>query len=166
MNFEDSDTALSWDGEIENDGLEFTLLDEGDYDFVVKKFERGRFDGSDKMSACPKAILTLQVGCGENQTTVIENLLLNKKIEWKISSFFRSIGLKKHGEKLRMDWSKVVGASGRCRVYVDEFESNKSGKKLKNNKIDKFYDKEDKPKAPPRQQVMDSRINTAEDEDW
>ena len=165
MSFEDNDIALSWDDEIENDGSDFTLLDEGDYDFVVKKFERGRFDGSDKMSACPKAILTLQVGDGENQTTIIENLFLNRKAEWKISSFFRSIGLKKHGEKLRMDWNKVVGASGRCRVYVDEFESNKSGKKLKNNKIDKFYDKEDKPKAPPRQQAMDPRVSGM-DEDW
>ena len=58
MSFEDNDIALSWDDEIENDGSYFTLLDEGDYDFVVKKFERGRFDGSDKISACPKAILT------------------------------------------------------------------------------------------------------------
>ena len=165
MSFEDNDIALSWDDEIESDGSDFTLLDEGDYDFVVKKFERGRFDGSDKMSACPKAILTLQVGDGENQTTVIENLFLNRKAEWKISSFFRSIGLKKHGEKLRMDWNKVVGASGRCRVFVDEFESNKTGKVLKNNKIDKFYDKEDKPKAPPRQQAMDPRVADT-DEAW
>lgn len=41
----------------------------------------------------------------------------------KLSSFFRCIGQKKHGERLTMDWSKVIGSRGRAhfkpRTYTD-----------------------------------------------
>ena len=39
---------LGWDDEIEKDGGSFILLPAGDYNFTVAKFERGRFQGSDK----------------------------------------------------------------------------------------------------------------------
>lgn len=47
--------AMDWDDAIENDGREFIILPEGDYNFTVTGFERGRFPGSAKMSACNKA---------------------------------------------------------------------------------------------------------------
>ena len=48
-----------WDDEIEKDGGDFVLLPEGDYNFTVAKFERGRFAGSEKMPACNQAKLEL-----------------------------------------------------------------------------------------------------------
>ena len=37
---------LGWDDEITSDSGGFLLLEEGDYDFTVTAFERGRFPGS------------------------------------------------------------------------------------------------------------------------
>jgi hypothetical protein len=43
---------MDWDDAIENDGQEFIILPEGDYNFTVTDFERGSFPGSPK---CPPA---------------------------------------------------------------------------------------------------------------
>ena len=124
MQNEFMDRALDWDDEIENEN-EFTLLPEGEYDFEVIKFERGNFEGSDKTPPCKKAILTIKIYGKNNTSTVIkENLLLHTKFEWKLSSFFLSIGEKKHGEKVRMNWAHVTGAKGRCKVIIDNYKGN------------------------------------------
>ena len=52
--------CMEWDDVIENDGQEFVLLPEGDYQFEVVDFERGRFPGGPKIPACNKATVTLQ----------------------------------------------------------------------------------------------------------
>ena len=47
-----------WDDEIsDNLGCEI-LVSSGIYDFIVTKFERGRFEGNEKIPPCNKAILT------------------------------------------------------------------------------------------------------------
>lgn len=46
--------AMGWDDSIENEGQEFILLDEGDYEFTVEKMERGQFNGSAKLSPSPE----------------------------------------------------------------------------------------------------------------
>lgn len=130
---------LGWEEEIENDGNDFVLIDEGDYDFVVTKFERGRSKGSDKLPPCNMAILTIRVN---DETTITENLILHSKMEWKLCQFFTSIGLRKHGEKMRMNWSKVLGATGRCRVIVEDY-TGKDGKVRQTNRIDKFLEPEE-----------------------
>ena len=45
-------SVMDWNDVIEDDGQEFVLLPEGDYNFVVTDFERGRFPGSAKIPAC------------------------------------------------------------------------------------------------------------------
>ena len=51
----DKGQALDWDvTEVVDDGG-FTLLPAGTYAFEVAKIERERFEGSDKMEACPRA---------------------------------------------------------------------------------------------------------------
>ena len=47
---------LGWDDEVAK-GEEYIILPEGDYDFVIESFERGRVAGSDKIAPCNKAIL-------------------------------------------------------------------------------------------------------------
>lgn len=136
------DKALEWDDTIQNEGDEFTLLPAGEYKFIVTNFERGRFQGSEKMSACHKAILTLEIDGGQHgiiKTT--ENLFLHSKAEWKVCQFFTSIGQRKKGEPLKMNWGAVIGASGKCKIIVDEFESNREkGKMLKTNRVEKFLE--------------------------
>lgn len=125
---------LSWDDTIEEDG-EFTLLEPGDYDFEVVKFERAYT----KSNNAPMAVLSLKVSNGLVSSTVTERIVLMKSLEWKLSQFFRSIGQKKHGEKLKMDWSKVVGSSGRCEIEIDSY-TGADGKTRENNRVKRFYD--------------------------
>ena len=134
----DYERELSWDDEISQES-EYTLLEPGDYDFEVKKFERGRSKGSDNIPASNMAIIELKVSNGKNSTNITDYLVLHTKMEWKLSQFFCSIGQKKHGEPLKMNWSKVVGAKGRCKVKVEDYVNDK-GEKRTSNKIDKYYD--------------------------
>ncbi|HBK54250.1 MAG TPA: DUF669 domain-containing protein, partial [Syntrophomonas wolfei] len=63
---------MSWDDEIEEEGG-FILLPEGDYDFEVVNLERGRFGGSEKMQACPKATLDIRVKTGDGKQATIKH---------------------------------------------------------------------------------------------
>ena len=137
---------LGWDATIEEDGKANVTLPEGDYDFDVSGFERGRFNGSAKLGACPKAILTLSIMTEKGTATAKTDILLSKALEWKISSFFRSIGLKKHGQPLVMDWSKVPGAKGRCHIKPGEY-TNKYGQTRTYNDVVYFIDREEEPFA-------------------
>lgn len=129
---------LSWDDEISQES-EYTILEPGDYDFEVRKFERGRSKGSESIPASNMAILELKVYNDNVSTVITDYLVLHTKMEWKLSQFFCSIGQKKHGEPLRMDWNKVVGAKGRCKVKSDTYTTDK-GEERTSNKIDKYYD--------------------------
>lgn len=135
----DMERELDWEDSIEKEGSEFVTLPEGDYPFTVESFERGRSRGSDKLPPCNMAILKIKVDGGAlGNTTVTENLVLHTKMEWKLSSFFASIGLKKKGEPLRMDWGKVPGAVGRAHVSVDTYKNNE-GEDRKINRIKDFH---------------------------
>lgn len=126
----ENNMIMDWNDSIESDGTEYILLPEGDYNFEVINFERGRFPGSTKIPACNKASIVVQVNTKDGVATVKFDLLLYRTLEWRISGFFRSIGQKKHGEKLTMDWNKVVGSKGRAhfkqRTYVNNQGEEKS----------------------------------------
>lgn len=129
---------MDWDDVIQNDGAEFVVLEPGDYVFEVVDFERGRFPGGAKIPACNKATVTLQVKTPEGITRVRTDLLLYRTLEWKISSFFRSIGQKKHGQRLVMDWNNIIGTRGRARFSVREYQ--KDGETRQINDVERFYD--------------------------
>jgi len=78
------DMCMDWDDEIQNDGQEFVILPEGDYNFTVTDFERGRFPGSAKIPACNKASLTLQVKTDDGLAMIRTDLLLYRTLEWRI----------------------------------------------------------------------------------
>lgn len=134
---------LGWDDEIEKDGGDFILLPAGDYNFTVEKFERGRFQGSEKMPACNQAKLTLTVHSPEHgDVTVFNNLLLHTKTEGLLSNFFTGIGQKKKGEKLRMNWNAVIGAKGRLKLEINKFKG-RDGEERTNNQVKTFLPYED-----------------------
>ena len=139
----DQNMVMDWNDTIENDGQEFVILEEGDYNFTVTGFERGRFPGGPKVPACNKAALTLQVKTDEGIAVIRTDLLLYRSLEWRISAFFRCIGQKKHGERLVMDWNRVVGSQGRAhfkpRTYMD-----RDGNERQANDVDRFYDWDEK----------------------
>ena len=131
---------LDWDDEIENDGTEFTLLPPGDYDFTVTDFEREHYSGGAKLPPCNKAVLSITIDTPEGRAVIKHNLFLHSKCEGLLCAFFSSIGQRKHGEKLRMNWSKVVGSKGRCKVGVREWVSDRDGEKKQSNEIKRFYE--------------------------
>jgi hypothetical protein len=129
---------LGWDDEIEKEGGNFVLLPPGDYNFTVAKFERGRFQGSDKMPPCNQAKLDLTIHSPEHgDITIFHNLMLHTKTEGFLSNFFAGIGQKKKGERLRMNWNLVTGAKGRCKVIQNKYMSK--GEERVNNQIDTFH---------------------------
>lgn len=135
---------LSWDDQIEKDSEEYVLLPEGDYDFEVIRFERGRHEGSEKLPACNKAILTIRIDGKEKGSTVItHNLFLHTITEGMLSAFFSSIGQKKKGERIQMNWNLVMGAKGKAKVIIHHYK-NKDGEDRQINQIAKFYQKEQK----------------------
>jgi len=136
---ENKDMLMDWNDSIETDGQDFILLPEGDYNFTVTNFERGRFPGGPKVPACNKASITVQVDTKDGLAIVKFDLLLYRSLEWRISAFFRCIGQKKHGEKLTMDWNKVIGSNGRAHFKQRSYTNNQGEEKFTND-IDRFID--------------------------
>lgn len=137
---------LGWDSTIEKDSGEFILLEKGDYDFRVASFERGRHPGSEKLPPCNKATVILEFTAPEGTVSIKHNLFLHTKTEGLLSEFFASIGQKKKGEKLQMNWNLVTGATGRAKVGIRNWTSNE-GKEMQSNEIVKLYPKDDQPAA-------------------
>ena len=133
---------IGWDGPIENDSPDFVLLPDGDYDFEVIEFERARHAGSDKLPPCNKAIVHIKIEGEEGVSIIKHNLFLHSSTEGLLCAFFMGIGQRKKGEKVTMNWNKVVGSKGKCKVVIDNW-IGKDDEKKKNNKITKFYEPEE-----------------------
>lgn len=143
-----TDREFNWDDIIENDGGEYILLPEGDYDFKVLSFERERHQGSAKLPPCNKAVLNIEVTSPQGKTTIRHNLFLHSKCEGLLCAFFSSIGQRKRGEKLQMNWNSVTGATGKCKVKIHTWTKD-DGSQGQSNEISKFYEKEEKPTFTP-----------------
>lgn len=138
--------VFDWDDELNDDGegsLETVVLPDGNYPFEVVKVERQWFNGSERLPECNMAVLYLRIDGGTLGTGLaVENIHLCSKTEWKAAAFLRSIGMKKHGEPVK--WSLIpnsIGQKGRAKIIVNTYK--KDGVDRQNNKIDKFFDKEE-----------------------
>lgn len=136
-----NERELGWDDMITKDSSEFVILPEGDYPFTVEEFTRARHNGSEKLPPCNKAILKIRIDGQEGSITVNHNLFLHSITEGMLSAFFSSIGQKKKGEPLKMNWSMVPGATGRLKLGIRTYE--KDGETRKANEIKRFYPQED-----------------------
>lgn len=132
---------FGWEDEIQNDGAPFKILPEGDYTFRVKKFERARHSGSEKIPPCNKAVLTVELSNADGSGEIQTNLFLHSKFEWKLCQFFTAIGQRKPGEAMKMNWGAVPGASGVCHVGTRKWTDN-NGKERESNEVTEFYDPE------------------------
>ena len=109
--------VYDWEDEISDDGNgSFVTLEEGNYDFEVTKFERGHYTPSanSKTPACNQANITIKISTADGDCYITDKFPLASTMEWKASAFFRSIGLKKHGEPLKMRWNETIGCKGRA----------------------------------------------------
>lgn len=137
-----TDRALGWNDEIQNDG-DYSHIPDGEYNFKILKFERSRHDGHGKLPACNKAILNVEVYDDDGRTLgkLNHNLFLHSKTEGLLCQFFRSIGARKSGERLVMDWNKVPGSQGRLIIKNNEMPSSKDpSKKVTFCNVDRFLD--------------------------
>ena len=151
---------FNWDDVIEHDSEGFELLPEGDYDFTVTGFERARHNGSAKVPACNKAVIKIEVRSADGKRGVItHNLLLHSNCEGLLCAFFTGIGQRRHGEKLQMNWSKVVGSRGRCKVGVRSY-TNVQGEVRQSNEIKRFYDPAEAQQAAPAQPQQSAQQQT------
>lgn len=132
----DQEKELQWDDTIEKESSEFILLPEGDYEFMVESFERTRHNGSEKLPPCNKAILRLRIDTQQGTVYINHNLFLHTITEGMLSAFFSSIGQKKKGEPLRMNWSRVPGSTGRAKVGIRTYNGQQY------NEIKRFYPNE------------------------
>lgn len=128
---------LDWDEAIELNPSTFVLLPEGEYDFKVIKFERQRHTGSAKLTPCPKAAITVEVSGVNGTTQITHNLFLHTKTQGLLSAFAISIGQGKQGDVVKLDWSKVLGATGRAKVAVRKY-TKKDGTEAETNDIKEF----------------------------
>ncbi len=137
---------LGWDSAIENDSPDYIILPEGEYDFTVKSFERGRHNGSDKVGPCPKAILALGIDTPQGEVTVRKELLLHSKLEGLLCEFFTCIGQRTHGQRVTMNWNTVPGAHGRCKIGTRLYNGNQY------NEVKKFLEPKQSAQVPQYQQ--------------
>jgi len=131
---EELSRELDWDEGIELTQGGFEVLPEGEYEFTVVKFERQRHAGSDKLPSCPKAVLTLDMKGPEGRGQVTHNLFLHTKTQGLLSAFFVSIGQGNVGDKIKLDWGKVPGATGRAKVTIRKF-TKKDGSEGESNDV-------------------------------
>lgn len=135
------DREFAWDDEIVDEGGNYELLPEGDYDFTVAKVERARSQDNTKkggLPACNMAKVTFTVWGPDSSRDITENFVLHSKMEWKLSQLFLSVGMKKHGEPLRMNWTGIVGKTGKCQVKIKTFKK-KDNSEGTSNEIKKYY---------------------------
>lgn len=134
-------TVFDWEDEIVNDGedKEFIVLEPGEYAFEVNKFERSTYTPSAnaKTPACKMALVTIKISTKEGDCYIVDKFPMASTMEWKISSFFRSIGMKKHGEPIKIDWEGAIGKTGICKVTKTE-GTKKDGVFF--NNIDRYVD--------------------------
>ena len=99
------------------------------------------------MCPCDKATLTLHIESEAGSTNVFDDLILHKRMEWKLSQFFRAIGQKKKGERVAMNWNRIVGSRGRVHIVVNKY-TDKNGQDRENNKVGRYleYDENMMPK--------------------
>lgn len=128
---------IGWDDEVEK-GEGFILLPEGDYDFIIESFERGRFAGSSKAPACNQALLKVRVETSEGVSVMNESLLLYDKMQWKLAEFFLSIGAEEKDGRVKMNWNMVPQATGRATI---EIRPSKTDPTQKYNHVKKFLPK-------------------------
>lgn len=144
--YTDKGEAFDWDTDEVSDEGGFTLLPAGTYAFEVLKIDRERFEGSDKMAACPRAAITLNILTDTGWVSIIDKLMLNTKMSWRIAKFFEGLGYTKNPEtgKVPARWNEAPGKQGWVKLKVRKFK-RKDGSDGEMNEVDAYLAPSDWP---------------------
>lgn len=144
--------VLGWDDEISNDSSGFEVIPAGIYHFEIVNLKRGQHQPNPqnpgKLPACPKAEIMVRVYSDDASNGYVDlnhNLFLHSRCEGMLCAFFLAIGHRKHGEPLRPDWGRVIGARGWCKVSVRDWTGT-DGTKHQSNDVKSFIDPAKAPK--------------------
>ncbi|KRN88171.1 hypothetical protein [Ligilactobacillus acidipiscis] len=146
--------VIGWGESFTAEESEFTLISAGNYPFTVKEMDRKIYDGSGKIpNGTPYAEVKCEVTGPEGTTTISERLYLLKRMQWKLTQFFQSIGQGVViGQPFQPNWSTVVGSKGMAEIEVNSY-NDKDGNPKKNNRIKNFLKPgEGQPESQPVQQ--------------
>ena len=136
-------TALGWDDEVEE--KTFTLLPEGTYPFRVDSFDREQHNGTDKMPPCNVANVHLVINHNGEDVHIDKKLFL-LSTNGQLFAFFRAIGAQTLPDgRIKMDWSKVPGATGYVVINHRKYNGNEY------NNIKSFVDPSKQATAQPTQ---------------
>jgi len=133
--------VLGWEDEIESDE-QFIKLEPGDYKFTISHYDKEHYvpKAGGKLPECDMAVVHFDIISPKGTTSIKDSFQLCSKMIWKISALYRAVGLKKHGEKVSMQWDKLPGLTGLCSVTLDE-DPNDSSKSY--NHISGYIDKDE-----------------------
>ena len=130
------DKELDWDSEISYEATQIVVLPDGVYPFTITKLERKRYNGrSGGLPPCPMAEVTVEATGKDGMSRFTQRLYLHSRCEGILTSFFTSIGKRKHGEKLSMDWNQVEGSHGWAMIQRRTFTSNSTGEEVTVNDV-------------------------------
>jgi len=112
--------GYGWDDEVQTSDSGFMVFEEGDYDFKVVDFERGRVKNG-KNAGANQAVYTLRITDTSGGSSEEKYFIpLVDSLRWKATKFFKSIGAipadTESGQTVSFPWGNVVGMSGRCHV--------------------------------------------------
>lgn len=146
-----SEHALSFDDKVTEKGRH--VFPEGTIvQFEVTKTQFPvpvKFKGQD----CQAFNMTLRATAPDGtEAEIMAQLKLWSTLEWIICDFFRSIGLRKHGEKGRPQWEQVEGKTGWARLSVRQF-TGRNGGPVDINDVEKYLDPDD-PSIPKQDEIQ------------
>jgi len=145
-NMHESD-ELAFDAVINQDSKPQTLLPVGDYKFTVLDYKQGEYTQKDTGQVKKKVTVIIGIDYQGEQVQIQESLPLLKSMEWKFCTLFTSIGDRKHGQPLQMDWTRIHGKMGMCSIKHEQY-TNKYGEKATSAKVDKFLEPKEQSQLP------------------
>lgn len=121
--------AIGWDDEVSTSDAgemaqpkdDFVVLPAGTYKATINKIERGNFNGSTKMDACPMVTIGAIVDGGTlGRAYTKTRFFMHTKTLWRIFEFMEALGLRKKGDSTatRIPWNKVEKGMT-CRAEVN-----------------------------------------------
>jgi len=115
--------SYQWDDTLEDNGegdYTFILLPPGIYGAECVEVTRGFSTASN----CNQAGVVWKVVSTKGRTKLTDYLNLSENVKWKILQLFRSVGMRKHGEAIRLNFPALPGKTGWLKIghrtYLDK----------------------------------------------
>ena len=108
----------------------YEVLEDGEYPFKVRQFDRLVHGNPGKLYGANKIALQLELDGG--RAIAYDDIFWIQSWQWKQAQFFGAIGQKKPGQPLRPNWATVTGASGICRVAKEQYTKRNGETAYKN----------------------------------